>query len=495
MLPGHRRVGHGRGPDRAAAARDDAPDRVPGLRRSSAGSRTSSSRRSVEPAFRMNLCSAASSPRSPPAWPCSSSAASARRRCSRGAAALGFGLTPDHLAHRRVRGRPRAPHRPARRDHARAAPLGGGGRRRPARAPDDERARQARRPPDRRHRRAVRRRASRTTGSRSSWSRPSGCSCSRWTGACCDGRGSSSRRWAPRSASRPCCTSSCRSGPGRSARRSCTAIPRPCRGSSTSCSRASSQGDLDRRRPDVRKRRRRSATSPPASSGRSRCSRCRRVRRHGDPPPALRAVLGARGAHHLPLRGPVRRTPASTATTSGRCSSPGRGWSPRRPRSSSWPSGRRMTPRAGGATDRRRATSTRAARSRSPSGIVLLVPTAIGASRPLEPAGPVAVDRGPRVARRGASRPSTRTPSCVSWWSYSTPLWYGTADRGPPPRHHDHRRPDAPRRGAGRGRGRDRGQPRHAGPCTSSGSRTRRCRTSAPASGSSPSGYPVTCSA
>ena len=30
-----------------------------------------------------------------------------------------------------------------------------------------------------------------------------------------------------------------------------------------------------------------------------------RVRRHGDPPPALCAVLGARDAPHLPVRGPV----------------------------------------------------------------------------------------------------------------------------------------------------------------------------------------------
>ena len=218
-----RRLGHGRGPDGPAAARDDAPDRASRPTSCSAGSRRSLLAPLGEPAFRMNLLSAVLVAPAPGHAGRRSCAGSTCRCWSRSRPALGLALTPIAWRDRRRGGRPRAPPRRCSRSSslalvrweassaARATP--GEPARRPPRGPGPRRS-----PPRvfgvalANHaltlllvagRRAVRARG-----------RPGGAPAA---------PGWSWRRGAPRSASRRCSTSSCRCGPARSRRRSSTA--------------------------------------------------------------------------------------------------------------------------------------------------------------------------------------------------------------------------------------------------------------------------------
>ena len=112
---------------------------------------------------------------------------------------------------------------------------------------------------------------------------------------------------------------------------------------------------------------------------------------------------------------------------------------------------------------RRPAAATGAGARASRPSRVLLVPTALALPDRHDPGRPRA--RRPTAARTwvddGPRRPCAPDAVVVSWWSYSTPLWYAQHVEGQRPDIDDRRRPDPPRRGPGRRQRRDRRQPAH----------------------------------
>ena len=487
---GHRRVGHGRGPDRAAAARDDAPDRVPGVRppRLAREPRPRAVRRAGVPDDAVERPPRRARRRR---WPCSCSAASARRRCSRARrrSASRSRRSPGTSAC------PRTSTRSTSRCSSRSPSGCSAGRRRsgtPGRRPTDE---------------ALARRADR---------RIVGTAALFGVSVANHGltlllvpavalfvlavdRGVLRR---PRLVLAALGTAvgvaallylelPLRAGPFRAPL--VYGHPETLQGLLDDRLRAPVLGRPGRRRPRGQAS---SAFSDLAADqlGPLALLAVPGVRRHRDPPPALRAVLGARGAPHLPVRAPC--------TTNARIDRYYLGpvffaWSwlvaaaaaivELAGRAGSGP-GDRVAHRSPGVDSTRTAVAIAL-------GIVLLVPTAIGLrdrwnrqDLSQSTAAPEWLDEALAALDRGRRRGVV-----VELLDAAV---VRDADRGPPPRHHDHRRPDPPRRGPGRGRGRDRGEPRQPARVPHPARPTRRSQDLArPVPDRARRAYPVTCSA
>ena len=299
---GGRVLGHGRGPDRAPAARDHAPDRVPAY--ALLGWLASVVLAPLgEPAFRMNLLSAIllavgrPDRRSSPA----SSASALHRARPRGSPSrppIVWSIGTHAHAHALHLACRRAP-----------APLGG--------SCDWERPRTARRPggADRAHRGRGRvRRSSLANHGPDAAAAPGGRPVRARGRARILRRRRSSRRRSRPSGSRRCSTSSSRSAPGRSAPPLVYGHPETWAGFWDVVLARQFQGSVDPSATSTASWRRRPTSRSP-SSGRS-CPRPVGLPRGGRPPPAVRAAFRRRSCTTA-CSPPRTRTPPSSATTSG----------------------------------------------------------------------------------------------------------------------------------------------------------------------------------